>query len=299
MASAARFDDAITGFFQRLPGQRGDDGVVFHEQHVLRTSQRPPSLRRRLGRRRQPVGVREGNGIIGTREHFLQEPITPTALCQDIRNLLESDFNRILSPEPAIRVRVGETLPLDWKSIRIKAFDASDPVLALQMHWPDTAINFTKLLPSLAAISPAPAQRFVAPEPVEQEDADGGEGMLRKRIKGPPRKQVNKNPETLRMVDELLPQIQTYSGEKDAKASEMFHGVVSALCASREFLDLSNIQPRGRPGARRWLARSRCLSRTRFSPGSLTVTAAVADGGVASHSDVEFEVVFPMRPRHF
>jgi hypothetical protein len=80
----------------------------------------------------------------------------------------------------------------------------------------------------------------------EQEEADGGEGMLRKRVQGPPRKQVNMNPETLRMVDELLTQIQTYSGQKDAKASEMFHALVSALYESRKLLDLSNFQPRGR-----------------------------------------------------
>jgi len=63
-----------------------------------------------------------------------------------------------------------------------------------------------------------------------------------------PRKQVNMAPETLRMVEELLDYIRTYSVQKDPKASELFHGLVLALYEAREYLDLSNIQPRGRWG---------------------------------------------------
>jgi hypothetical protein len=65
----------------------------------------------------------------------------------------------------------------------------------------------------------------------------------------PPRKQVNMNPETLRMVDELLHHIQSYSGQKDAKASEMFHGLVSALYDSRAYLNFSDVPPRGQWGS--------------------------------------------------
>ena len=63
-----------------------------------------------------------------------------------------------------------------------------------------------------------------------------------------PRKQVNMAPDTLRMVDDLLDYIRTYSVQKDPKASELFHGLVLALYEAREYLDLSNIQPRGRWG---------------------------------------------------
>ena len=63
-----------------------------------------------------------------------------------------------------------------------------------------------------------------------------------------PRKQVNMAPDTLRMVDELLDYIRTYSVQKDPKASELFHGLVLALYEAREYLDLSNVQPRGRWG---------------------------------------------------
>ena len=63
-----------------------------------------------------------------------------------------------------------------------------------------------------------------------------------------PRKQVNMTPETLRMVEALLNYVQTYSVQKDAKASELFHGLVLALYEAREHLDFSTVQPRGRWG---------------------------------------------------
>lgn len=66
---------------------------------------------------------------------------------------------------------------------------------------------------------------------------------------GPPRKQINMNPETLRMVSELMHQIQTYSGQEDAKASEMFHGLVSALHEARGYMDFANTSARGRWGS--------------------------------------------------
>jgi hypothetical protein len=55
-------------------------------------------------------------------------------------------------------------------------------------------------------------------------------------------------PETIKMVDELLDYVRTYSIQKDVKASELFHGLVLALYEARERLDLSRVQPRGRWG---------------------------------------------------
>lgn len=63
-----------------------------------------------------------------------------------------------------------------------------------------------------------------------------------------PRKQVNMTPETLRMVDEIISYVQTYSIQKDTKTSELFHALVLALYEARDYLDLSRIQPRGRWG---------------------------------------------------
>jgi hypothetical protein len=62
------------------------------------------------------------------------------------------------------------------------------------------------------------------------------------------RKQLNMNPETLRMVEELLDTIQAYSVQKDAKASEMFHALVAALYEARDLLSLADVPPRGRWG---------------------------------------------------
>jgi hypothetical protein len=63
-----------------------------------------------------------------------------------------------------------------------------------------------------------------------------------------PRKQVNMTPETLRMVEEILDYVRTYSVQKDTKASELFHALVLALYEARDYLDLSRVQPRGRWG---------------------------------------------------
>jgi hypothetical protein len=70
----------------------------------------------------------------------------------------------------------------------------------------------------------------------------------RKTPKPPPRKQINATPETLRMIEDLIDHVQTYSVQKDAKASEVFHALVLALYEAREHLDLSDIPPRGRWG---------------------------------------------------
>lgn len=67
--------------------------------------------------------------------------------------------------------------------------------------------------------------------------------------RGVQRKQLNANPETIRMIEDLLKHIQTYSVQKDAKASEMFHGLVAALYEARELLDFVHVQPRGRWGS--------------------------------------------------
>jgi hypothetical protein len=62
-----------------------------------------------------------------------------------------------------------------------------------------------------------------------------------------PKKQANITPETLRMVGEILDYLQTYSVQKDTKASELFHALVLSLY-ERDYLDLSRVQPRGRWG---------------------------------------------------
>jgi hypothetical protein len=70
----------------------------------------------------------------------------------------------------------------------------------------------------------------------------------KKRRKGPARKQINASPEALRMIEELIDHVQTYSVQKDAKASEVFHGLVLALYEAREFIELGEVAGRGRWG---------------------------------------------------
>lgn len=62
------------------------------------------------------------------------------------------------------------------------------------------------------------------------------------------RKQVNMNPETLQMVDELLEFVRTYGPQRDAKASELFHALVLSVYEARAALVIGEIPPRGRWG---------------------------------------------------
>jgi hypothetical protein len=122
--------------------------------------------------------------------------------------------------------------------------------------------------PSNVVEMPRPADRPIVdkapPErkPVERSPESGPERQAqlvpteprpiprtkRKVPKPPPRKQINATPETLRMIDELIDHVQTYSVQKDAKASEIFHALVLALFEARDHLDLSEVPTRGKWG---------------------------------------------------
>lgn len=94
---------------------------------------------------------------------------------------------------------------------------------------------------------PAPVSEAI-PGPVAEEAVDDATTFTPRRANRVARKQLNMNAETLRMVDELLDYIQSYSGQKDAKASEMFHGLVAALYEAKDLLDFVNVPARGRWG---------------------------------------------------
>ena len=121
--------------------------------------------------------------------------------------------------------------------------------------------------------SPPPARPAKKPEVVEEKRSDGPEASnadaievptlgepattehqpkqaprRRRKPKGPSRKQVNMVPETVRMIEELIDHVQEFSGQKDAKGSEVFHGLVLALYEARENIDLSEVPGRGRWG---------------------------------------------------
>lgn len=87
------------------------------------------------------------------------------------------------------------------------------------------------------------------PRPAPQPAETAAPRRRRRRIpKAPPRKQINTTPETQRMIDEIIDYVQTYSVQRDAKASEIFHALVLTLHESLEELDLSNVPARGRWG---------------------------------------------------
>jgi hypothetical protein len=92
-------------------------------------------------------------------------------------------------------------------------------------------------------------ERPPAAPPEEAKAAEPKPGRKqRRKHSGPARKQINATPETLRMVEELIDHVQTYSVQKDAKASEVFHALVLALYEARELIDLSEVPARGRWG---------------------------------------------------
>ncbi len=87
---------------------------------------------------------------------------------------------------------------------------------------------------------PAPEEEPIAPVPPKR--------RKRRVPKAPPRKQINTTPETQRMIEEIISYVQSYSVQRDAKASEIFHALSLALHESMEFLDLSGVPARGRWG---------------------------------------------------
>ncbi len=103
---------------------------------------------------------------------------------------------------------------------------------------------------------PPAAEDHHEPSPAAppQEVETGGAKPNRKQQKhrrkhsGPARKQINATPETLRMLDEIIDYVQTYSVQSDAKVSEVFHALVLALYEARESIDLSEVPARGRWG---------------------------------------------------
>jgi hypothetical protein len=96
--------------------------------------------------------------------------------------------------------------------------------------------------------APRSAER-AEPRPAPPTGEPAASRRRRRRIpKAPPRKQINTTPETQRMIDEIIDYVQTYSVQRDAKASEIFHALVLTLHESLEELDLSNVPARGRWG---------------------------------------------------
>jgi hypothetical protein len=95
---------------------------------------------------------------------------------------------------------------------------------------------------------PEPLAPPALPEAVEPIEAKIVAPRKKKKAKGPARKQINTTPEANRMIEDVIDHVQTYSVQKDAKGSEVFHALVLALHESLEHMDLSDVPARGRWG---------------------------------------------------
>lgn len=162
---------------------------------------------------------------------------------------LPSSFQLEVPRESLMRpVQLGEYLDDDIGPAPVPRERPASPAVtsAPERSMPTrvAAVPARKVLPMRGEGTPSPLAQAEALEETEEPVT-----ISRPPGKNPPRKQVNMNPETLRMVDDLLDQIQDYSGQKDAKVSEMFHALVSALYEARELLDFSEVQSRGKWGS--------------------------------------------------
>ena len=56
------------------------------------------------------------------------------------------------------------------------------------------------------------------------------------------RYQLNLNPKSKKMFEELVEHVQTYSPEPDTRTSEIFQGIIGLLHGAIDELDLANCQ---------------------------------------------------------
>lgn len=94
---------------------------------------------------------------------------------------------------------------------------------------------------------PAPAGGVVAfPAPARSEPRD--EAVFAAPKGKAPRREISMTPEALRMSDELLDMVQRATGQRDAKANELFHAVILLLYEARGELELHRVPRRGKWG---------------------------------------------------
>ena len=69
-----------------------------------------------------------------------------------------------------------------------------------------------------------------------------------RQLQRPPRVQLNITPETQRMLETLLDDVQTYSAEKKTGMADIYEALILAVYEAREECDFTRIRPRGRWG---------------------------------------------------
>src|SRR5262249_28389821 len=68
-------------------------------------------------------------------------------------------------------------------------------------------------------------------------------------IRKPLRKQLNLSPQGEEMLDEIVEYVRTFSGQSDARVSEVFQAIVTLLFSAKDDLDLSALPKRGAWGS--------------------------------------------------
>ena len=139
-------------------------------------------------------------------------------------------------PEPSRAAAAAEPAPIVVERAVVPETPATEPPLARPR------------VEQLAArpISPAPISLTI-PEPV-REPAPEIEDYLKVQKGKAPRREISMTPETLRMNDELLEMIRSATGQRDAKANELFHAAILLLYEVRGELDLHRVPKRGKWG---------------------------------------------------
>jgi hypothetical protein len=94
--------------------------------------------------------------------------------------------------------------------------------------------------------APTPASQWEPPpDPDPDPDPDPGPRYLKEKA---PRREISMTPEALRMSDELLDLVRSATGQRDAKANELFHAAILLLYEARGELALHRVPRRGRWG---------------------------------------------------
>jgi hypothetical protein len=110
---------------------------------------------------------------------------------------------------------------------------------------PSPVVHFPGPVPVEPSVRPAVVSAVTLPEPDREPTHESAALHLKAKA---PRREISMTPETLRMSDELLDMIRSATGQRDAKANELFHAAILLLYEVRGELDLHRVPRRGKWG---------------------------------------------------
>ena len=169
------------------------------------------------------------------------EPVKPVT---DLGDYLDepgmSPVRAVKSPEPKVPVADPEPVVAEPEPVVVERFAAADP------EGEAPVVRQPVEFPRVAPRNPAPIP-LTTPERV-REPAPQHEDLSKLPKAKAPRREISMTPETLRMSDELLEMIRSATGQRDAKANELFHAAILLLYEVRGELDLHRVPKRGKWG---------------------------------------------------